>query len=91
MGSGITLRFQQHYPEGQKVSKKHGLPSVFVHEMRNTNASLLCETGVDPIMVKERLGHSDIATTLGIYTYATQSMEQRAAEKADEMIGTVWI
>ena len=59
--------------------------------MRNTNANLLCETGVDPITVKERLGHSDIATTIVIYTHAIQSMEQRAAEKADEMIGTVWI
>ena len=75
----------------RRFQKKHGLTSVFVHEMRNTNANLLCETGVDPITVKERLGHSDIATTLGIYTHATQSMEQRAAEKADEMIGTVWI
>ena len=75
----------------RRFQKKRGLPSVFVHEMRNTNANLLCEAGADPITVKERLGHSDIATTLGIYTYATQSMEQRAAEKADEMIGTVWI
>ena len=75
----------------RRFQKKRDLPSVFVHEMRNTNANLLCEAGADPITVKERLGHSDIATTLGIYTHATQSMEQRAAEKADEMIGTVWI
>ena len=73
----------------RRFQKKHGLPSVSVHEMRHTNASLLCEAGVDPITVKERLGHSDIATTLGIYTHATQSMEKRAAEKADEMIETV--
>lgn len=40
-------------------------------------------------MVKERLGHSDIATTLGIYTHAMQSMEHRAAGKVDEMIETM--
>ena len=72
----------------RRFQKKYNLPAASVHEMRHTNASLLCESGVDPVTIKERLGHSDISTTLGIYTHATKTMEQRAAEKVDDLINT---
>ena len=72
----------------RRFQKKYNLPAASVHEMRYTNASLLCESGVDPMTVKERLGHSDISTTLGIYTHTTKTMEQRAAEKVDDLINT---
>lgn len=66
----------------RRFQKKYSLPAASVHKMRHTNTSLLCESGVDPVTVKEQLGHSDISTTLGIYTHVTKTMEQRVLKRS---------
>ena len=33
-----------------------------------------------------RLGHADISVTMNIYAHSTQAMNERAAQKIDEMI-----
>lgn len=43
-----------------------------LHEARNSTASLLLELGVDPEVIKEILGHSDIVTTRGYQRVSTQ-------------------
>ena len=39
------------------------------HDLRHTCATLLIETGVPLITVKELLGHANIAVTANIYTH----------------------
>lgn len=45
-----------------------GLPSkVTPHTLRHTCASLLIQSGADPVAVQRHLGHKDVSTTLDIY------------------------
>jgi site-specific recombinase XerD len=48
--------------------------------MRHTHATLLLETGAKMKAVQERLGHSNITTTLNIYSHSTETMQQEAVD-----------
>lgn len=49
--------------------KAENLTYVGLHGIRHSHASLLFNMGYTPLMIKERLGHQDIQTTLGVYTH----------------------
>ena len=64
-----------------KIIKKHDLKVITTHGLRHTHCSLLFEAGASIQEVKERLGHSDIKTTMNIYTHVTQQAKEGTAEK----------
>lgn len=64
----------------KRVTTKHNLPHITVHGFRHTHCSLLFEAGIEMQNVKDRLGHSNIKTTMNIYTHVTDS---KRAETAD--------
>ncbi|WP_028273895.1 site-specific integrase [Atopococcus tabaci] len=65
-----------------RAIERAGLREVTVHGLRHTHCSLLFESGsVSFEEVKERLGHSDIQTTLNIYTHVTQQTKEETAKK----------
>lgn len=58
--------------------KRHSdLHKIHVHGFRHTHASLLFESGATLKEVQTRLGHSDIKTTMDIYTHITQSSREK--------------
>ena len=62
----------------QWLSKQAGLPKICLHEIRHTVATLLKDAGVSPKEAQVILGHSDIATTLQIYTHSSFENQQNA-------------
>jgi integrase len=42
---------------------------------------------VNPKVVSELLGHSDVATTLRVYSHAAAAMHQEAAASLDAVLG----
>lgn len=64
----------------KRVTEKHNLPHITVHGFRHTHCSLLFEAGVEMHNVKERLGHSNIQTTMNIYTHVTKSERDKTAD-----------
>lgn len=54
---------------------------INTHGFRHTHASLLFEAGATIKEVQDRLGHSDIATTMNIYAHVTEAKRDEAAEK----------
>lgn len=57
-----------------------GLPHVKFHSLRHLHATMLLEQNVNPKVVSERLGHSNIAITLGTYSHVTTTLEHGAAD-----------
>lgn len=48
----------------------------------------MLKAGIDPKIVQERLGHTDIQTTLNIYSHVAPGMQRRAAEAFGRVIAT---
>lgn len=63
-----------------RITNKHNIDMVNIHGFRHTHCSLLFEAGVPVKDVMERLGHSDIQTTMNIYTHVTQDSRDKSAE-----------
>jgi integrase len=58
----------------KKVLVKAGLPQVIrFHDLRHATASFLAAKGVEPAVAQAILGHSDIRTTLQVYTHTTEA------------------
>ena len=60
--------------------KKYGIPGFHPHLLRHTSASVAITNGADVVSVSERLGHSDKAVTLRLYTHANEDSMRRASE-----------
>lgn len=56
------------------------LPNFTCHNLRHTFATRLCESGMNIKMIQDILGHTDISTTMDIYTHVTQEMRADAKE-----------
>ena len=62
------------------------LPHFSVHNLRHTFCTRLCENTSDKNtlkMIQEIMGHSDISTTLDIYTELTRDKKQAAFEELE--------
>lgn len=69
------------YDKLKRLYKKHKhLPQISVHGFRHTHASLLFEAGARDKEIQTRLGHSDIQTTMNIYTHATNRAKEKTAD-----------
>lgn len=51
------------------IEKKAGLPSLSVHGLRHTFASMLNSQQIDIARISAELGHSNISTTLNVYMH----------------------
>jgi len=57
------------------------LPAITWHSFRHTHATLLGEVGESLRTAQAILGHSDLETTLKIYTHAIPESQKRAVDK----------
>ena len=62
----------------EKEAKK--LPSIRLHDLRHTSATLLLAYGVDIETVSKRMGHSKASITLDIYGHALEEMDKKASD-----------
>ena len=58
--------------------KNPNLRRIRVHGFRHTHCTLLLESGASLQATRERLGHSDISTTLNFYTHVTNKTRNEA-------------
>ena len=66
--------------------KEHDLPHIRLHDLRHSNATALILAGVNPRVVQQRLGHSDVNITLNTYTHVLPEMDIDAAAKLDAIM-----
>jgi integrase len=73
----------------KQLLKEANLPDIRFHDLRHTAASLMLKQGISVKVVQERLGHSDAAMTLNVYSHVIPGMQREAAEKMDEITALI--
>jgi len=61
-----------------------GLSGIRLHDARHTHATLMIKKGVNIKVVQERLRHSNVQTTLNIYSHVLPGMQEEAAQIFDD-------
>lgn len=62
------------------------LPTLRVHDLRHSCATLLLVQGVSPRVVMETLGHSQVSLTLNTYSHVLPALQEDAASRMDEIL-----
>lgn len=62
-----------------------GLPHFRFHDLRHTFATRLFELGESPRTIQTILGHTDVATTLNIYTHVLKDQTIKSAYKLHKL------
>lgn len=78
----VTARFARAVNAARGMNP--ALPWLTLHGLRHTHATHLLEIGTPTIVVKERLGHSNISTTVNVYQHVTPNIQKRAIESFAE-------
>lgn len=73
----------------ERILKNAGLPRQRFHDLRHAAASLLLAQGVNPRVVMEILGHSQISLTLNTYSHVIPSLQREAASRMDAVLTEV--
>jgi integrase len=63
-----------------RILGKTSLPRIRLHNLRHASKVAV---GVHPKVASERLGHSTIGITLGLYSHVMPGMQADAAEQVD--------
>lgn len=64
---------------------KAGLTPIKVHDLRHSHASLLIDLGFSALLVAERLGHENVATTLNIYSHLFPSKQSELIDRLQKL------
>ena len=66
--------------------KKHNLKHIRLHDLRHTCATYLLSHNVPIATVSKKLGHSNIYTTLDVYTHSVDSDDIEASNLLNNMV-----
>jgi integrase len=84
---GTPLDPDTTYRQFQELLEKAGLPAHRMHDMRHTTATLLHALGTPAVVARDLLRHTDIKTTLGVYTHADEAERPKAVDGLDALLG----
>lgn len=85
--SPITITKNSIEKQYKKILERDAtLKKIRIHDFRHSHASLLINQGEDYLVVKERLGHASITTTIDTYSHLYPSKQKDLADKLDDLI-----
>lgn len=64
--------------------KEHEFEHIRFHDLRHSHVTLLINSKVPIKVISERVGHSNINTTLNIYAHTLKEMDSEASEKISQ-------
>ena len=86
----LIERYNQKINEDKTINKELKeqlfLPQITLHGLRHTNATILISKNINLKTVSSRLGHSNISTTMDIYTKALKSADEEVANIMGEIL-----
>ena len=71
----------------EQIIKKYNLKKITMHGFRHSHCSLLFEMNTPIQVVQDRLGHTNIKTTMDIYTHVTEKQRDKVADNFAKHIG----
>ncbi|MBW9212829.1 site-specific integrase [Trueperella sp. zg.1013] len=87
-GGNSSLSITVVQKQFKKAIKKSGVKEIRLHDLRHSHATILINNGVNIVAVSKRLGHSDINTTLRVYTHLLQKTDEKMMETINELAKT---
>lgn len=66
-----------------------GLQPLRVHDLRHTSAALAIHSGVHIEVLRRRLGHSSITTTVGVYGHLFDGLDEDAATRQERALSVL--
>lgn len=76
----VVAQFKRHL-------KTAGLPDMRWHDLRHSCASLMLASNVHARTIMETLGHSQISTTMNVYSHVVPDLQRQAADLMNELFG----
>lgn len=73
----------------RRIRQLAGIPDVRIHDLRHTYASVAVQSGIDPFLLKEILGHKNLTTTLRYAHLADHTVQQAAGSVASRLAGAL--
>lgn len=79
--------FTKHWVNEQlkRCCKRTGVKVIRVHDIRHSHASMLVDSGADPLLIADRLGHEKVSTTLGTYSHLYPDRGQALASTLGDL------
>ncbi len=79
--------FTKSWINGQlkRCCARTGVKLIRVHDIRHSHASMLVDSGADPLLIADRLGHEKVTTTLVTYSHLYPDKGQALAGTLDEI------
>lgn len=71
----------------ERLCERAGIPTISLHGLRHTHASLLLYAGVSSASVSKRLGHSNMTTTQATYLHIIRELENKDTDKVMQFLG----
>ena len=68
------------------LAKSNLRKHITLHGFRHTHTSLLIEAGAGLKEIQQRLGHTDIRTTMNIFAHMTKNMEEKASQQFSKLM-----
>jgi len=68
------------------ICQRGEIEPIRMHDFRHSHVALLIELGEDMLIVKERLGHSSITTTIDVYGHLFPTRQEQLASKLDSVL-----
>jgi integrase len=79
--------FGQLCLERPELKEQLTLPDLNLHGLRHTHASVLIRRKVNPKVVSDRLGHTNISFTLTVYAHLFNAQRREAAISLEDFLG----
>ncbi len=70
----------------KRALMKYDIPVIRFHDLRHSYATMLLQAGVNIKTISQMLGHSDISTTLNIYSHVDLEMQKNELKKVSEKL-----
>src|SRR5215213_6366237 len=86
--NGRPIDKKTDYDEWTRLLQLAGVRHVRLHDGRHTAATLLLSENVHPRVVMELLGHSQMRTTMDIYSHVMPALAREAADRMGALLLT---